>query len=38
MIICRQCDEKKEKLLKLLDVTAEKSREKQSSSCAFYFK
>ena len=25
MIICRQCDEKKEKLLKLLDVVAEKA-------------
>lgn len=25
MIICKQCDEKKEKLLKLLDVTAEKA-------------
>lgn len=25
MIICRQCDDKKEKLLKLLDVTAEKA-------------
>lgn len=25
MIICKQCDDKKEKLLKLLDVTAEKA-------------
>lgn len=35
MIICKQCDEKKEKLLKLLDVTAEKAEKNKVPSILY---